>query len=308
MPLNDLSKIGKDAMSAPFPTDWKKYINDVLIKSYFDQPNVARKLATKVIPLEFDGRYEAEIPLENDLDDAEIGMEPGIADTELEGDLVTIPTPQIFQTMSLSEDKWAQMFAGKDRASLVMGRMPVKIKNKEDIYVFRGKTGISTGLIAQSTDLGNPAGAWGIQTNGKCTHFHTDIAKILALLDANGIPSEWPVDVVLTSYAYTVINATMYDYNPEISNRMVAEKRLRGGRIMQSDNIQASVLTTANTMFASVRAPYESAGWALLASGFDIKRQDTLWGHRIGIRQKVGAKVTNANLCYYMDGISNATS
>lgn len=301
-----LKQIGQDAALNPFPSDWKTYINNRIIKSYFDQPNIARMLNPYLDTLAFDGKSESEVALENDIDDAEVGMEAGIADTDIEGDVVNMKTPQIYITARMSDDKWAMLFAGQNRSQRLINRMSNKIKIKEDLYVFRGKTGIHTGLITQSTDLGNPTGNWSTATNGILTNFQADIKKIPAQLDAYGVPSEWPIDVALTSYAYSMISNSFTDYNPEISNRMIAEKMLRGGKFVQSDNLQASVTTAANTMLVSVRAPTGSEGWTLQASGFDIKQEPTLWGHRIGIRQKVAAKVLNAKLMYFMDAITVA--
>lgn len=301
-----LSQIGLDVSGTPFPTDWKTYINNMLVKSFHDQPNIARQLATLVIPIQYDGRTEAEVPIQNDLDDAEIGMEPGIADTGLEGDTVNVKTPQIFQTMNLSDDKWAQLFAGQDRKNLALSRMAVKIKNKEDKYVFQGKTGISSGIIAEGTALGSSAGSWGTATNGKLGYAWTDFGKIIASLDANGIPAQYPIDVIVTSYAYAKLDTTFFDYQPTLSNRVALEQMLRGGKIYQSDNIQASVGSTSNTMLAMVRAPEEESFWALLASGLDIRRKDELWGHRIGIRQKVGVKVLDAVGVMYISSITTA--
>lgn len=303
-----LSQVGRDASVAPFPSDWKLYINNRIVKTYFDQPNIARMMTSLIIPLQYDGRYEAEIPKLNDLDDPEIGMEPGIADTEIEGDTEIIKTPQIFQTMKLSNDKWAQLFAGQDRKNLAVDRIGTKIKNKEDLYVFRGKTGISSGIISDATSLGSPSGVWGAATNGKLTNAVTDFRTLISTLDANGIPSNWSIDVALTSYAFTLLDTSVLDYNPDITNKMLIERMLRGGRIMQSDNLQASVSSTSNTMFVSVRAPEAEAGWALLASGFDIEREQVLWGHRIGVRQKVGYKILNDKLVYKMTSISTAAS
>lgn len=301
-----LSQIGLDVSGTPFPTDWKTYINNMLVKSFHDQPNLARQLATLVIPIQYDGRTEAEVPIQNDLDDAEIGMEPGIADTGLEGDTVNVKTPQIYQTMNLSDDKWAQLFAGQDRKNLALSRMAVKIKNKEDKYVFQGKTGISSGIIAEGTTLGASAGSWGTATNGKLGYAWTDFGKIIASLDANGIPAQYPIDVIVTSYAYAKLDTTFFDYQPTLSNRVALEQMLRGGKIYQSDNIQASVGSTSNTMLAMVRAPEEESFWALLASGLDIRRKDELWGHRIGIRQKVGVKVLDAVGVMYISSITTA--
>lgn len=303
-----LSQVGHDASAAPFPTDWKLYINNRLVKSYFDQPNIARMMTNLVIPIEYDGKYEAEIPQLNDLDDPEVGMEPGIADTELEGDTINVKTPQIYQTMRLSDDKWAQVFAGQNRQNLVMDRMGTKIKNKEDVYIFRGKTGICDGIISDATSLGSPTALWGAATNGKLTNAITDFRTLISTLDTEGVPSSWPIDVALTSYAYTLLDTTMLDYNPDISNKMLIERMLRGGKIIQSDNLQASVSSTSNTMFVSIRAPETEAGWALLASGFDIQREKTMWGARVGIRQKVGYKILNSKLVYKYTSISTAAS
>jgi hypothetical protein len=303
-----LSLVGRDAAITPFPQDWKLYINNRIVKSYHDQPNVASMMANLVIPIEYDGKYEAEIPQQNDLDDAEIGMEPGIADTELEGDTINVKTPQIFQTMKLSSDKWAQLFAGQNKPNLVLARMAQKIKNREDKYIFQGKTGICSGIITDATTLGSSAGHWGIASNGKLTHFQTDIQTIISLLDAAGIPNNYPIDIGLTSYAFSLIDTATLDYNPDITNKMLAERKLRGGKFYATNNIQASVSSSSNTMFVSVRAPEEEAGWAILRSGLDIQREQLLWGYRVGVRQKVGYKILDANMVYKMTSISCATS
>lgn len=302
-----LGQVGRDASVAPFPTDWKKYINNMLVKTYFDQPNVARQMANIIIPLEYDGKYEAEIPSLNDLDEPEVGMEAGIADTEMNGDTINVKTPQIYQTIKLSNDKWAQVFAGQARQPLITGRMGTKIKNKEDRYTFLGKTGISSGIMTDATSLGSPSGNWGVATSGKLTNAQADFRTLLSTLDAYGVPTNYAIDVCLTSFAFTLLDATFLDLSPETSNRMMIEKMLRGGKIIQSDNIQDAPSSSSNSMFVSVRAPASDPGWGLCASGFDYEEEKVMWGRRVGVRQKVGYKVFNAKLVYKMTGITTAS-
>ena len=306
--VKPLSQIGSDSTKFPFPTDWKTYINNLLVTTYFDQPNIARQMNDLVIKLNYDGKTEAEIPSLDDIDEAEVGMQPGINDVEESGDLINVKTPQIFITARKTHDHWKQTFAGKNRKDLLMSRMGVKIKNREDLYVFQGKTGLTDGVVADSTDLGEPTAAWGIATAGKLENAFADIRTLVNTLDANGVPNNMPIDIAVTTYLLTIFQSTFLDYEPTTNNLVMILKLLRGGRIISSNNLQASVSSTANTMFASVRAPKSDPGWALLASGFDMDEERVMWGRRVGIRQKVGYKILNGDLVYFMDEISAATA
>ena len=303
-----LGEIGKDSTKNPFPTDWKLFINNILVNTFFDQPNIVRQLNDVVIPIAYDGRTEAEIPSLDDIDEAVVGMQPGINDVEEEGDLINVKTPQIFITARKSNDNWKQLFAGRNRKDLIMGRMGVIIKNREDLYVLQGKTGLTSGLVADSTDLGDPTGVWGASTNGRLTNAIADVRGIVNTLDAAGVPNTMPIDLGLTTYAYTLLATSYLDYEPSKSNLTVVQDLLRGGKIVSSNNLSATVTTALNTMFASVRAPASDPGWALLASGLDFDEEKVMWGRRVGIRQKVGYKVLNSALVYYMDEISTATT
>ena len=302
-----LGKLGQDSTKNPFPTDWKTYINTVLVKTYFDQPNIARMMADNILPLQYDGKTEAEVPSLNDIDEAVVGMQPGVNDVEEDGGLINVKTPQIYITAKKTDDEWKQLFAGRNRKGLLMERMGTKIKSREDLYTFRGKTGLTSGIISDATDLGDPTGVWGAATNGKLTNALADVRGVIDTLDAAGVPNTFPVDIALTTYAHTLLESTDLDYK-DYNNLEMVKKLLRGGNVYSSNNIQASVTAASNTMFVSVRAPKSEPGWMLYASGFDYDRQDVLWGYRVGIRQKVAYKIYNASLVYKMDGISTSAT
>lgn len=310
--LKSLLEIARDATPTPQLTDWRDFENRV-VQVFHDQPNVLRRIATLILPTSFDGKTVKEIPTLDDMDRPGYGMEPRAQHIALVGDVVTARMPQIYQSVELTYDKWAQAFAGNARMPLVIAQLTRLIKREEDLIGFRGDTGENTlGLIdeaASDTDLGAPTAAWGIDagSNGVLANAHTDIDKGLDAFVANGL-GDLPVDIVLTGYLFTLLKNTMLP-NRQGTNLLSIQAKLNGGQVFQTNNLQASVTTTQNSMLMIARGSGEEAGWALISSGLQIEEYNAPpWKKGVAIREKFRVKVIDSDYIRWMDGISNATS
>jgi len=309
--LKNLTQLGKDAGAAlsPLISDFRKW-SPILIKLFHDQPLIGRKLAPTIEALDFDGMTEHETPNLEDMTEPDYGMEPQESNTGIQGGSVIVKTPQIFKTVVLLDDVWKRLFAGQARMPIIVGRMLEKVKNFEDQVIFRGSTkNALKGLVSTlTTDLGNPTGPWGQDTdaNGILENMHADIEKGLDYLNSQGL-GHLPVDVALTSYLFNRAKNTIVPYDPKTNNLMIIESKLNGGSVMSSNNIQASVSTSANTMVMIARTGPQDAAWQLLSSGFDRIFQPATkpWSSILGVREKFSVKVLDGKFILWMDGIKS---
>lgn len=296
----------------PLTIDWKNIHNRV-VKSYINRPLTLRKLIAmgngQLIPLEFDGKYTEEIPVLNNLDEPEYDYRPGIKDTNIDGDILTIKTPQIYETVYFDIDSLKQTFAGNQKLPIIMEQILDKIAQKEETVGYTNTDKDVDGLFTSSGghDLGNPTAAWGIDTgsNGILNNVIADTKKALDYFAGNNL-ADRPIDVVVTHKIYNLFNTTIKIYG-DVWAREYFLKMLNGGTMLVSDNIQAAdVSETANTVGFMVRDPN---GWALLSSNLDRRiSQPNLWSVRYGLREKFAVKVLNDKYIAWMDGISVATS
>jgi len=90
---------------------------------------------------------------------------------------------------------------------------------------------------------------------------------------------------------------------------MEAERKLRGGRILVSNNIQASVTDDANTMVAAIRLRGGDAKWGLASSGIQQEvHRSGLYTWRYGVREKFALESLDPLQSFaWMDAIDTIT-
>jgi len=311
MGMKKFNQLAVDStQDGPFIMDWKKFYNGPLMRNYIRQPLVARKLnalgSGTLVPVDFDGKRIMEIPTLSDVDDPEYEFEPGVSDTGLEGELITAYMPQIYKTLKLGKDQMKMMFAGQARLPLAISQILEKIATFEDQKAFQGKAKVKVnGLIgSDSYDLGSPTGSWANKTatTNVLDNAVDDVNKALAYFDANGLQDK-PVDMVISSYLKTKMDQTRLLFAGG-NNTQYIQASLRGGVILSSNNIQASVSSTSNSALFIVRDPN---AWQLMSTGIDQEQEKVgLWSWRYGLREKFSVKVLNNKYVAYMDGITTA--
>jgi hypothetical protein len=310
MPLEPL--IGADAASPhPIITDFRIFGNR-LVKTFHDQPLIIRQLAPYITPVDFDGRPSLANTTWDDLDDAEIAMMSGESDTELLGEEVITKLPQIYKSANDNIDNWRRSFANRERLPIILTRLREKIKIKEDIFAFRGESTLGINGIVSATggyDLGPPTGVWDVDTgnNGILNNAQDDFTRIVNYFSNLGLVTQ-PIDVVLTVPAYNLLLNTIFAYK-EGNNLMEAERKLRGGSILVSNNIQASVTDDANTMVGIVRLSGADAKWGLASSGIQQEVYRTgLYTWRYGVREKFNLESLDPLQAFaWMDAIDTTT-
>ena len=206
--MNKISRIGADS-ATPFIPDWATFRKQYLIPNYFHQPLVGRKLAGgRIIPATFDGKYVLTLPTLNDISKPKYAKKPMEADVDIDGGIINIYMPQISQTITIDKDEMKLMFAGRARLPLAIRQMLQKFAQREDEITFLGDSDTDiAGIISGGTDIGNPTGAWGIETDsdGVLSNVDLDMNKIIDAFLAAGFPSGLPIDVVMTTFIYTKI-------------------------------------------------------------------------------------------------------
>lgn len=310
MPLEPL--IGADAANTtPLITDFRIFGNR-LVRTFHDQPLTIRQLAPYVTPIDFDGKTQIENSKMPDIDDAEIAMLAGESDTEVIGETVVTKLPQIYKSASDHVDNWKRSFANRTRLPIILTRLREKVKIKEDIMAYRGEASLGiAGIVSATvgTDLGAPTGVWDVDTgnNGILDNAQADFAKIPNYFSGIGL-TEQPIDVVLSTYAFNLIMNTDLA-NRSGDNMILARKKLRGGRILVSNNIQASVTKDANTMVGVIRLSGDMAKWGILSSGIqqEVFRASTFrW--RYTVREKFNMEYVDPSQAFvWMDAIDTET-
>ena len=307
------SLLGQDSYKdSMFLFDWKQFKNDILLPTYIDNPLVARQLlglgSGSLVPVEWNGKITIDIPTMDDVDDPHYEFESGVADDNMTGGVITAYLPTMYKTYKTSYEAMAETFAGRAKLPIIIQNYLRAFANFEDRVVFRGDSDKKqTGLVgSRSKDLGNPTGAWGIigATTKLPDNMIADVNKAISYFTVEGQMNQ-PIDMVVTSYVDVLLD-TIRTPQSNLTMRQYILAMLRGGSILSSNNLQASVTTTANTALFVVRDPN---AWYLFASGLD-QRQDNvdLWNFRYGLRQKTAVLPRNDKFVAYMDGISNATS
>lgn len=306
MSLNPL--VGRDGIDAPLLADFRHFGNR-LVQTFHDQPLLIRRLAPYVTPIAFDGKNETETPTWDDIEDAEYGMVPGESNVELGGTSVITKLPQIYKSAERLIDHWKLMFANRDRLPIILGRLRQKVKIKEDVIGFRGDTPNAVkGIVSTAThDLGGPSGNWKIDANadGILENAQADIEAALDWFASQGL-AQYPVDIAMSFPIYNKLKNFLSPYR-EGNNLAMAIGKLNGGMILPSNNIQANVTSSANTMIAMVRVPVDEAGWGLLSSEIEQEVFRTgyyTWGY--SVREKFSIEVIDGNMIAWMDGISVA--
>lgn len=314
--FQDIGMLGRDASSGVvFREDWQQIVRNVIVRSFRDQPKIIRRLASingNILASPLDGTTLMRIGQINDIDGVGHAMRPYETHTGLSMGEITHIIPQIFQTATLSLDDWAQTAAGADRWALLNAEIVRNIQKQEDIDAFRGVTELgTTGLIDTSgsdSDLDNPTGAWGIDTgsNGILNNMRTDVQEAIDEFTVNGL-GDLPIDVVMTSYIYTLIKTNPFIHRAG-DNLTWLKSVINGGEIFVTNNLQASVSSTANSILFLARAPASMQNWTIITSDIETRMKEGLWDKTYGLREKFTLKVLNDDYVRWMDGISNATS
>jgi hypothetical protein len=310
MPLEPLIA-GLDAVPIPLRTDFTIFGNR-LTRTFHDQPNVIRQLAPYVTPLDFDGDTELKNTTWDDIDDAAVAMLAGESDTELLGTPTKTILPQLYKSALDHVDNWKRSFANRSRLPVILQRIREKIKNKEDTFVFQGESSLGiNGIVNASVshDLGNPTAIWDVDTgnNGILDNAQADIAKIPNYFGSIELVTQ-PIDLVLTTFCYNLLANTVLP-NRAGNNLMLAREKLRGGRILQTNNVQASVTKDSNTMVAFIDLGGEDAKWGLASSGIQqsvFQEKTYMW--RYSVREKFNWEDLDASQgIVFMDGIDTET-
>jgi len=317
----EIGELGRDATSGVvFREDWQQIVRNVIARSFRDQPRVIRQLAAlggNTLQSSLDGSKLMRIGKLNDIDRPGYGMVPRETHTALSLGEITQKMPQIFQTATMTVDDWKQTAAGMDRWALLNGEIVRKIQNEEDYVGFQGSTKENTsgliGAAAEASDLGDPTGAWGVDSgsNGHLTNFQIDMKAAIDEFVANGLGDK-KIDVVMTSYIYTLIRNKIF-FNRSGDNLTWFQNLINGGEIFVTNNLQApktAVSSTANSILMIAREPGTMQNWCIISSEMDQQMVDNhpLWNITYGLREKFVIKVLNADYVRWMDGISNATS
>ena len=313
--MQTLIEIARDATATPQLTDWRVYSNRI-IQLFHDQPKAIRKLATLIETQPLDGKTVYEAPTADDIDRPDYAMEPQVDNTGLAGDVITARMPQIYQSVSLTKDKWKQAFAGKPRLPRVMAQLIRKTKIEEDIIGFQGSVKENTlGLIdaaLSASDLGAPTGVWDVDTgsNGILDNAHLDIDKALDAFVANGL-GDLPVDIVMTSYAFNKLKNHPMPNRNTTNLKMVLDK-LNGGIIIPTNNLQApgtAVTADVNSFLAIARGSGEEAGWMIISSGIEQEEwRNGPWHIGYAIREKFRVKMLDSDYIRWMDAIDTTTA
>jgi len=305
--LNPIIKIGGDSSFSPLITDIRKFSNQLVVL-FHDQPNVLRIMAPRVDSLQFDGTTSHQTGALDDMERPNYAMEPEDDHKNITGTTITVPTPQIYHSVSLANDHWARLFAGKERLPLAMTRMVKLIKNEEDIIGFRGRPGVKIeGLIGAtgSEDLGNPVGPFGDDSDGDgiLENLQAAVLKGLDHFTSEGLQDR-PVDVVLTSYIYTLANTTVVPYDPKTTNLDIMRAKLNGGNVYTTNFLQENVAKDANSMLMVARTGPADAAWEILSSGIEQSMDKVNnWKTSYGMREKFAPKILQPKFIAWMDEI-----
>ena len=309
--MKELEQMGFDASGAPVVTDWKHFFMRYIIPTYHHQPLVARKIV-QPIPLAFDGKTKGDIPISYDIGDPNYGMTPEHKDTKVQADTVSVNLPQFSLTTLLTDDEMALPIAQRSRLIMWAQKATKKIAQWEDRVAFAGDASQNVvGFIgSDSTALGNPSGAWGIDTNtnGILDNAWADVKKAINFFTNEGL-GQIPIHVVMTSYIWNLLQGALIPYSNMVNMDLWKKILPPGSTINYSNNIFPTVTATTNKIAFLLDLQGEDiGGYQLRSSGIQMKvHQTDLWEHRFGLREKFTVKVVDDAYVLFMDGISDAT-
>jgi len=308
--LKNLQQIHRDSAQGPLQSDYRIWSTQI-VRLFRDQARVGRQIVPMTETIAFDGTIEHETPTLNRIPAPEYGMEPDDVNINIEGSSVIVKLPELYTTIKLKKDRWARVFAGQERVPLIVAQAINEFKNAEDRIIWRGR-GPITGLVGSLThDLGNPAGNWGIDSGGDgiLENVFTDVSKGKNWFLSQNIPAETPIDVVLTSYLWTLLSDKISVYSPGTNNLDILRGKLNGGTVYVTNNLQDAVLSTANTMVMIAKTTQENAAWEILSSGIEQRMLDLpAFKQGLEMRQKFSVKVLQGDYIAWMDGINDASS
>jgi hypothetical protein len=309
---------GRDSAQAPALIDWRKHYYNLIVPTFRRQPAIALQIVGQAIPLEWDGTTEAELYLDDDVNDPGYDNEPKHNDDELSGAPTRVPTPQIFKTLKLKTDQENRAYIQQDRFANWTKKSIGKIKEFEDKKAFQGDTtlGVNGFVGSDSTDLGAPTGVWDVDTgnNGILNNALDDLIALKSNFTNKGFYGR-PIHVGLTSYAYDLLESTPLVQRPLNNLQLWYETLPKGSQIYVSNNIQASVTANANTMVGLVDLGIdptteinEQGAYAVYSSGIQQGvHQTDIWEKRYGLREKFTVKVADDDYVCYMDAIDTTT-
>jgi len=311
--MEPISNIGGDSGS-PFNMDWEMFKRDLLIPNYYDQPLVARKLAgSRIIPVEFDGKYVITFPTLNDIDVPKYAKKPMENDIGLDGGTISGIVPQMSQTINIDKDDIKIMFAGRARLPLSISQMLNKMAQFEDTIFFQGDDGTGvTSIIAGGTTVAATAGDWDVETgtDGILDKMRDDIAAFHASFSAAGYPTA-PIDFCIDSYANVLLETTILSHSPFTNNKALMKALIRGGDIHVSDNLGSDdglALTKASAnhhVLGVLRLP---TAFTLMSSEIEQAQKDIgLWNWRYGLRRRFSLKTLTSAQVGYMHTITLLT-
>jgi hypothetical protein len=192
--MKDIAMIGLDSIAAAgvfgSKADYIRFQNEVLIPAFHHQPLTARKIVNPT-PVDFDGKMRIDIPTYEDLPPPDYAMQPGHKDSDLQGNYVSVPLPQLYLSALFSTDELAQPFGARQRLKRWVWQATRKIAQWEDIIAFRGN--VNNGVIGfiggNSYDLGGPAGKWDVSTgsNGFLDKAYADLIKGITYFTDEGL-------------------------------------------------------------------------------------------------------------------------
>jgi hypothetical protein len=305
--LKLISELGRDSAMAPFLQDFRMFSGRITTLFNY-QPRVVRILAPRIVSLAFDGKTEHTTARVKKMKRPQYAMEPENVNEKLQGDQKVIKLPQIFQSASMLNDSWKVTFAGQSRMPMMVSQMIENFKQEENLIGLQGR-GLTKGLIsAETTDLGVPTGSHGNDTDGDgiLEDAQADYEKVFDKMDEVGV-GHLPVDFVFTPPLMRKLINTIVPYDPQTNNMMILKRKLNGGNVYSTGDLQELYSGTSNTFLAIVRTGELDAAWEILSSGLEQKvKEDGLWKTELGIREKFAIKILRGDLIFYMDDITTA--
>lgn len=318
MTMGNLKKITEltfDSAGSPLRSDMLQFMQKI-IKTFYYAPNVIRKLHVgPPLPAEFDGKRFAEVPEEEKGDRPGYEFEPSLSNTNLIGTTQSIPMPQIFKSALMTNDAWKLAFADQARKPKLVATMQEMILQEEDFRGFKGDTTKSMYGIANTSgsDLGNPGGAFDVQSNsdGVLTNLSAAFDDAIQDFADNNIPADWQINAVVSGSIYALAKTTMLAQTGggKVNNIIYNEQKLNGGRIYSSNNISGSedaISDGSHELCIVVMPPNDNTPiWKIVESGFEAKEWEAPpWQRGLAMRKKFAPKIFNEDGIRWMDGIT----
>lgn len=293
-----MSLIRADAASTntPLLQNFRQYSTQ-LIRTFWDQPNIARSLSRDNIGVQFDGRVDFETTTMQDVEEASYSMVPGESHTNLRGKPYRTKMPQIHKSCRDFVDNWQREFGwGNQRLPTLMARLRQKVKNKEDLICFGGDAGEDMqGFLDAGTQL-TSTGSWATDADadGILENAIADFKQIRDAVTAimgegganTGLP-RYKIDFAITFPAFDFLDHA--DLPARMGNNLdLVRSRAYFGEFFTSNNVLPTASgTTDNALIGFVRTDTESSQWALLSSEIrDEAFRDSMYTWQYGVREK----------------------